>query len=293
MQGERRTRTLADALHVECCNGLGFDTNPRLGEVYLGQPYLATPVETERGMPSCEIRDWDAFNACLGEGARVISWIGHDFVEVRVADFELVPTILGRLLADGRYTLWMQTGGGSVRAQLRPGDDPSRAGIERAVVRQLERECEEVRSYHTGGDPEHHYLSTMVNKKALKTYNWVTPEGRAWCHAARLALGKRAESAGRDRFAWDWFPGVVRDSKSWWFEGCDLPIVPAVTHAATPPAQESMDECMICLDRAPSTIARPCGHRVVCAPCSRELARTPDHHTCVQCRRAITHADEE
>lgn len=60
--------------------------------------------------------------------------------------------------------------------------------------------------------------------------------------------------------------------------------------------EDSEKECMICYERVADTLVLPCEHRVVCGECSRNLRRTNDNRTCVQCRRPISHvayADNE
>jgi hypothetical protein len=52
---------------------------------------------------------------------------------------------------------------------------------------------------------------------------------------------------------------------------------------------DKITECMICFDRPPNTMVLPCEHCVVCKECSIGLKNTNDHHTCVRCRRRITH----
>lgn len=54
------------------------------------------------------------------------------------------------------------------------------------------------------------------------------------------------------------------------------------------------DECCVCQERPPATIALPCRHKVVCGPCSADLAMNPEHRTrCVVCRDEITGVFEE
>lgn len=65
------------------------------------------------------------------------------------------------------------------------------------------------------------------------------------------------------------------------------------THTAADESDTDDTSCMICLDRAPSTMVLPCMHVVVCSQCSESLRATADHHTCVQCRRPITEILQE
>lgn len=51
---------------------------------------------------------------------------------------------------------------------------------------------------------------------------------------------------------------------------------------------EEVDDCMICMDKKPSTMVLPCMHSVVCSDCSRGLQNTNDRRTCVRCRCEIT-----
>ncbi len=53
--------------------------------------------------------------------------------------------------------------------------------------------------------------------------------------------------------------------------------------------EEESQECMVCLDREADTMVWPCEHRVVCKECSKGLERSNDAHTCLRCRRPITH----
>jgi hypothetical protein len=85
-------------------------------------------------------------------------------------------------------------------------------------------------------------------------------------------------------------------------EGMKLTIstmgTPVPDHVPTPPLEngevvdlrdDEEDEftCMICMDAAPSTCVRPCGHVVVCSSCSIGLRDTPDKEICVRCRTPI------
>lgn len=56
--------------------------------------------------------------------------------------------------------------------------------------------------------------------------------------------------------------------------------------------KEEDNICSICLSEPADTLVLPCMHQVVCKKCSAQLRNTPDHATCVRCRRKITEVIE-
>jgi hypothetical protein len=50
----------------------------------------------------------------------------------------------------------------------------------------------------------------------------------------------------------------------------------------------AVDQCMVCMERPPQTVALPCGHKVVCEACSAALKVDPNNRrTCIICRQPI------
>lgn len=56
--------------------------------------------------------------------------------------------------------------------------------------------------------------------------------------------------------------------------------------------EEDEEKCCVCFENDADTLAVPCGHRVVCASCSKQLNKDSNHKTvCVLCREPITHVN--
>lgn len=51
--------------------------------------------------------------------------------------------------------------------------------------------------------------------------------------------------------------------------------------------------CMICFERVPDTIVKPCNHVVVCSICSDGLKNTADRTRCVRCRQILENEPEK
>lgn len=50
----------------------------------------------------------------------------------------------------------------------------------------------------------------------------------------------------------------------------------------------SSDYCLVCHDAKPSTVVKPCGHKIVCAKCSDELHKIPSfERKCIMCQQQI------
>ena len=54
----------------------------------------------------------------------------------------------------------------------------------------------------------------------------------------------------------------------------------------------SSETCIICEENRPNTIARPCGHKVVCHICSAKLAGTVNAKICIVCHARIEKIDK-
>ncbi len=79
-------------------------------------------------------------------------------------------------------------------------------------------------------------------------------------------------------------PSTMQEDKS-------QPMVPSlmVEDKPHPMPPSPVEECVICMEEAPSTMVLPCNHCVVCRKCSEKLQATSDAKTCIYCRQPITH----
>ena len=130
---------------------------------------------------------------------------------------------------------------------------------------------------------------------------WVVHEPELWKTAEGKALARRFRERETDNSFkfWTW-PSFQNEPS---FPDLDYPISQNIT-TQTPqntqeiqetqeeivpePVVESsesinceriIEECMICLDKPPSTMVLPCMHAVVCGDCSRQLKNTNDRAT--------------
>jgi len=108
--------------------------------------------------------------------------------------------------------------------------------------------------------------------------SWLTEEGRALVQWVRRSLGTSHEEVSSDEEYTAPITAVAKETEE--------------KVAVKPENEDWRDECMICMDARASTIAMPCGHVVVCSTCSEKLRGSNDVHTCVRCRRPITHVLE-
>lgn len=142
------------------------------------------------------------------------------------------------------------------------------------------------------GDPTMVALLDTISgdgRPAVHEGMWCTDEMRA--NIRRLVAARKIPAYKVDPGdVWEF--GDVVDTR------LDWPHVPSSAQLNSVPAARvvpvvSASECMICLDKAPSTIVLPCEHVVVCTPCSIQLRNTPDRAICVQCRRPISDVLEQ
>jgi hypothetical protein len=112
----------------------------------------------------------------------------------------------------------------------------------------------------------------------LDVWNWTSVEGKALCAELRDMndLPQLDEATDPDNYyLWSSFAD----------EG-EAPLKRKREDVSVD--EEEEDTCMVCMDKRANTLVVPCGHVVVCVDCSAKLADTPDRHTCVRCRAAIT-----
>jgi hypothetical protein len=132
-------------------------------------------------------------------------------------------------------------------------------------------------------------------------WNYSTPEGKAFCQILQKKMNYKSKPED-DYRKWDIFQNydpttllTLDGSSSAASISTDASAPVSSTPVSEPskkkdlPEEDEEEVCMICLDAKPNTMVLPCEHVVVCKACSTRLPSTPDAHTCVRCRRPITH----
>lgn len=120
--------------------------------------------------------------------------------------------------------------------------------------------------------------------------HWETTE-ELWKTATGKARARSAGTPSRCTFYDEVAPLVRRSGIQ--DPALDWPLVDLgpSTLPAVADDPESLFECMICMDRPPDTVVKPCNCVVVCAQCSKGLQRTAARDRCVKCQQLIDHIE--
>lgn len=205
---------LFKAIEADCCNGFGFQAGGESQRpcIYLGQPFLAQPVD-RNGWPSSEIDETkflDDIHAVLRpQGIEdgdvwITDWLGRNFLTIPIARYNQIPNIINACLQCGYKFLTH----GEWKAQFMPGDDFNRISFEHKLLETFEYNKQEMLKCIPNCPMDRIFNIGM--RPFLKIWNYATPEGRAFCAEMRAALRKRKPVSGfNDRFNWPWFQEVA------------------------------------------------------------------------------------
>lgn len=287
-----------NALEVEWVNGFGFqsssDQNPP--RLYIGQIFLRLPADndvwTSQSVDTAKVIQDEVIPLLPPDFSKSDVWctdfIGREFVTVRVSRYRFIPDVINAVLSIGKYGFKTHNGNTSYTAVFAPGESYTRDMHELRLVETLRENfrwvCEATKGVEQMAWVRMKEMGGL--RSFLKEDNWITPQGKDWCRHARQLLAKAPTSKHVHRYTWDWFREVNSRYNGIFFAVVETAKKQKLEGAS---GEEGEDVCMICLDRQPSTLAIPCGCRVVCDSCSHGLCETPDNRVCVRCRKAITH----
>ncbi len=292
--------TIERCLQAESSNGLGFPSHGT-GMIQLGGIGLVDESASDLRSEE-ELQQW-IIDISGAASAVVSDSLGRTALSVHYRDWARIPAIF-RMLLDAGFYVSMR---GNLCVVFKGAEEFSFEAAEEKLVTFL-RECRGYqRSWHEV------FVVERATHVYLKHYNWRTAAGKQLCTEMRAEMRPRKPIFRKlDRFGWPDYDRLCREHgvlhHGGWsaYEPLGLaspqmavigsvsaaaPLSPAKKQKTIEPAAEEAaadeDQCMICLDAAPTTVVLPCLHKVVCESCSRALQRTNDAHTCVRCRRKI------
>lgn len=294
MEGPPVDKLLLDVLDVDWCNGFGFQLSRERQCLYIGRVFLAQPNKSN-GYDSYEVDErilLSRIKETLGyDDIWMTDFLGRDYLTVGVSRYSDISRIIITILSFGEYKFVTHNGNSSFLAHFKPGEVYTRQLHERKLIETLRAnytsmvECISLTRQPTVREAWQAVCDFGGVRAFFKHFNYTTQEGRDFCSELRSALGKSPRSKKEAPTEWPWYKETIQKYRILqWEEVESLP---------KKAKKEEEEECMICMDAAPTTTVVPCGCRVVCDACSKDLKTTPDKRICVRCRQEITHVAYE
>lgn len=291
---------LLDAMDADAMNGFGFQCSKERSCLYLGKIFLAKPDESI-GYPRYEVNTEqvlrDVIIPLLGNGYTnkdlwCTDFIGHEYVTVASKHYNDIARIINTILSTGMYSFVTHNGNSThVIVKFMPGETFGRVEQELKIIESVKEqhakffEIFSIQKYHTTHTGAWYYMASLGGMRQLmRHWNYATKEGYEFCSMLRHELGRKKASSRVPRMQWPDYAAVAQE-----YQTLHCGTGWSAFHPFNQEQVEKEEECMICLDKAATTLVLPCNCRVVCDQCSRNLGATPDKLICVQCRRAITH----
>lgn len=207
---------LLNAIEADCINGFGFQCETTRSCMYLGQPFLAQPIQrqiTNYPWPSYEIDETKFLADIHGvlrplgvpdEGVWITDYLGHNFLTIHTRYYNQIPNIINACLQCGYKFLTH----GEWKAQFMPGEEFDRISFENHLIDTLEMHEREMRKAVPNISGDQLYYAGI--RPFTKIWNYATPRGREFCTQLRQKLRKRKPvSAFNDRYNWPWFQEVT------------------------------------------------------------------------------------
>jgi len=239
----------------------------------------------------------------------VTDYLGNDFLTIKIHQYNNIPIIINTCLNAG-YKILTHT---CFKAEFIPGDVFNRITFEQKLIESV------FANYNTlfrPGDNIYGNQKTVWNSLARLSkirpftlhWNYATQEGRDFCSKLRIELDKKPYSTSKPRMldlkyqemctkygilhsaGWAVYNPHVSNNQSSLTQPQPQQPQPPQPQQQQPKIIkiENNDEmCMICLEKPPTTLVLPCGHKVVCDDCSKALRKTNDNKICCQCRCKI------
>ena len=203
------------------------------------------------------------------------SWLGRDFLTICWTEYSKIENIFNALLSLGFSFSTLNNC--CVRFD---------AAVDHVFTNEIMEKKAIEHQKESMSVMEWYFKSVLFKEIYLDIWNYITPEGREFCNwlRAKKQLPPGDYNHADNYFNWPQFRNYDRTTLQSQPEV--EPAKPDLEKQSQPDPEDSL--CMICLDKEANTMVLPCNHCVVCKECSIQLRTTNDHHTCVQCRRAIT-----
>lgn len=272
-------------------NGFGFQFNAEKKEFY---PIRCSEnVEKDLGKIMTETGALVSFSDFLGRSFLTINFLNHDKIEA----------VLNKILELGHSFV---TNNG-LQVHFSVGETFSIARMERKYIRDFKEKL--------NANPKIlDFLVGTEDDRLLAPWNWTTPEGKEFSQFLQDELLHRKTtledytqwpifSENHEKYLYTFTENEKQKRKNESERNSENKRLKSNSSSSSSSESEKeknevekvkeendeLEECMICFDKPPDTMVLPCEHCVVCRDCSVKLKNTNDHHTCLRCRRSITH----
>lgn len=221
---------------------------------------------------------------------KCIDWISRDYLTIHWSEYHLIDRVLMTLLKNGiSFSTFTKFG-----VHFDPDEDKEYSK-EIAESKFVDDQNKHIKDFNL----KNYYFIISSNGKRhaiLHEFNYSTEKGKNFCRelrqkfkAKRLIKHETCSKPEKSNYL-DWEI----------FKNCNLTTLQTIDTGINKDANimnisttnDDEDLCIICENRLPNTIVKPCNCCVVCKECSDKLKYTADKKTCVACRNQITSIEE-
>jgi hypothetical protein len=229
-------------------------------------------------------------------------FIGHGYLTISFADRDKIVDVFNALLNIGH---WFTTQN-HARVHFDPVENRNLVAqgfsfqlMEKMMIVEMRKTLREF--------PRFIDFDSIFTWRHFNPWNYITDDGRIFCNEIRLLkhmtpIGNIDNQNDQDNY-WNWplfrNPSVANESfynlrpVETQNNGNDNQNMNVDDNAHNGDNDDNDFLCMICFERVPDTIVKPCNHVVVCSICSDSLKNTADRTRCVRCRQILESEPEK